>query len=197
MAKEEDVDIGPGADVEMEDDPSIKRRGRGFDPRADGPSNDGVKHAGKFEKLNLSSENQMDQDERTREDEKDENIERPAQSIEGYIIIVTGIDEEATEEEVIEKFADFGKVQNCHLNLDRRTGYVKGYALLEFSSLSEANQAIDACKDGLTLMDKELKAGFAFVQPPEHLSTKTQMGIRGSASRGKANRDRSRSPDRR
>lgn len=118
-------------------------------------------------------------------------------AIEGYIIIVTGIDEEATEEEVIEKFADFGKVQNCHLNLDRRTGYVKGYALLEFSSLSEANQAIDACKDGLTLMDKELKAGFAFVQPPEHLSTKTQMGIRGSASRGKANRDRSRSPDRR
>lgn len=38
-----------------------------------------MKHVGKFEKLNLSSENQMDQDERTREDEKYENIERPAQ----------------------------------------------------------------------------------------------------------------------
>lgn len=105
---------------------------------------------------------------------------------------MTGIDEEATEEEVIEKFADYGKVENCHLNLDRRTGYVKGYALLEFSNLEDAKEAIAACKDGLTLMDKELKAGFAFVQPPSHLQT----GIRGAASRGKATRNRSRSPDR-
>ncbi|PWN36055.1 RNA-binding domain-containing protein [Meira miltonrushii] len=194
MAREEDVDIGPGADVEMEDDPSIRKRGRGFDPRADGPSNDGVKHVGNFEKLNLSSEAQMDQDESAGQDEHEEGIERPAQSIEGYIIIVTGIDEEATEEEVIEKFADFGKVQNCHLNLDRRTGYVKGYALLEFRQLEEAKEAIAACKDGLTLMDKELKAGFAFVQPPP---THLPMGIRGAASRGNATRNRSRSPDRR
>lgn len=110
---------------------------------------------------------------------------------------MTGIDEEATEEEVIEKFADFGKVRNCHLNLDRRTGYVKGYALLEFSNLEEANQAILACKDGLTLMDKELKAGFAFVQPPAHISTTSQIGNRGASSRRKATRDRSRSPDQR
>lgn len=119
-------------------------------------------------------------------------------AIEGFIIIVTGIDEEATEEEVIEKFADFGKVQNCHLNLDRRTGYVKGYALLEFSNVQEAKEAIKACKDGLTLMDKELKAGFAFVQPPPSVSnTNAGMGVRGTASRGKSIRHRSKSPDRR
>lgn len=45
-------------------------------------------------------------------------------AIEGWIIIVTNLNEETTEEDLEDHFADFGHVKNLSMALNRRTGYV-------------------------------------------------------------------------
>ena len=90
---------------------------------------------------------------------------RSSAAVEGYIIFVAGINEEAQEDDIMDKFADFGEIKNLHLNLDRRTGFVKGYAALEYTKLSEAQEAVKE-GNGCTFMEQKLTVDFAFTPKP-------------------------------
>ncbi len=70
------------------------------------------------------------------------------------------------EDDIFDSFREFGDIQNMQVNRDRRTGLIKGYALIEYGERGEAQDAINS-KHGRKFFGKELKVDFAYVKAAE------------------------------
>jgi RNA-binding protein 8A len=73
------------------------------------------------------------------------------------------VHQEAQEDDILDKFSEYGTVKNIHVNLDRRTGFVKGYALVEFEEYNDALSAIKGL-NGKKLLDQVIKVDWAFTK---------------------------------
>jgi len=138
IALEEDVDMESGDELEELRNKSTRRRGRGLED----PQRKRLAH--KFDSIANTGNDEVQR------------------SVEGWIIFVTNIHEEAAEDDVRDKFVEFGEVKNMHFNLDRRTGYAKGYAIIQYEKKEHAQAAIEGL-NGTPFLDQELKVDWCFV----------------------------------
>jgi RNA-binding protein 8A len=88
----------------------------------------------------------------------------PQKSIEGWIIFITGLHEDTDEDDLVDAFSEYGKVQHVSLNRDRQTGLCKGYALVEYGTFTEAQDTINALH-GTQVMGRQVGVDWAFVKP--------------------------------
>lgn len=88
-----------------------------------------------------------------------------AKSIEGWVVFVSNVKDTANEDDLYDAFAACGAVQQLTLNLDRRTGFVKGYALIQYDDKEGAQAAINTL-NGTEFLGQVIDVDWAFKRPP-------------------------------
>lgn len=142
----------------------VERKGRGFSSatiQAYPPSSPSTLPA--FESITAQQAQQLamfaDYDPRT----------HAQRSMEGWTLFITGLHPEQSEDDLKDAVGDAagGVVKEVRMPLDHRTGFVKGYALVDFQSFSGAKQVVELAQRGqLNNLGKTLGASWAFLTEP-------------------------------
>ena len=140
-----EIDVGSASAASGKGSARLRTKGRGHRDRTDG--NDSELSKGSFDSTSTGGQS------------------GPVKSVEGWIVFVWNVHEEAQEEDVLDAFGEYGDVRNIHVNLDRRTGFVKGYVLVEYAEKREADAAIKAMH-GADMLGQTLGCDYAFREGP-------------------------------
>ena len=91
---------------------------------------------------------------------------RPDKSNAGWVLFVRGIHEEAIQDDILDKFVEHGEVKSIQMNTDRRTGLIKGYALVQYDKFEDAKNAIEKLND-TKIYGKKISVDWAFTKDPD------------------------------
>ncbi len=75
-------------------------------------------------------------------------------------IFVGNLSYEISQEDLVDVFADYGKVQRVHIPVDRDTGRKRGFAFVEMENKDQETKAI-AALDGAEWMGRAIKVNQA------------------------------------
>lgn len=90
------------------------------------------------------------------------SVKVPAEkSVEGWVLFVTGLTEEHSENDLMDLFSDFGEVKQLRLPLSRITGDPHGFALIMYEDVNSAVEAIDQL-DNAECLGTVLHVSWAF-----------------------------------
>ncbi|WP_218080118.1 RNA recognition motif domain-containing protein [Anthocerotibacter panamensis] len=79
-------------------------------------------------------------------------------------IYVGNLSFKATEQDIIDVFAEYGEVKSVKLPTDRETGRMRGFAFVELASEAEEQAAIEAL-DGAEWLGRDLRVNKAQPKP--------------------------------
>ncbi|ODQ45346.1 hypothetical protein PICMEDRAFT_17811 [Pichia membranifaciens NRRL Y-2026] len=81
---------------------------------------------------------------------------------------MTNLHPETSEDHIYDVFEEYCRVVNLHLNLDKRTGYVKGYAFIEFRKLEDVKEIMELHKhQKFQILGRTIELDYAFVERPD------------------------------